>query len=521
MPNTGDDIADALEIDPEDITFGEDDDEKPTTENQEDGEPENGEPEDGELEDGEPEDSEPEDGEPVDDETNDVEADETGSADAEAEAVDNEATGDADDKDTEPVDPAGDKNTDPVEADDGEGTDPIEDANTFDSSDGENIETTKEDIEGKIGTSTDSKDEIDVDGNPLDDETPLEKVDNEDVAGAVDDFDDDAKDDTTDVKDKDDTAATTENPDDVDEFGFGAGDDDRLGSDDESIPEDPDDSDSEDSQPEDGEPEDSEPENGEPDEENTSAHDDVKTEIDETTPTDADELEATDDEETPNGSQDEDSEDETVTDSTDSDGEGAENGDIFGEEEFAEPEIDDTLNEDQPSDDNHEELDTGEGADAADDIFGEPTDGISTDAEENNQDDMDDAPGSNVGNPMDEEGTAPTHYSGHNSDSDKFEAELPATDVDSTGFGATRPTTTTSSGYVKYQGALLIAGIGIVGLFVVKRSRETIVQVTKIFSLTTTLKKKLNWKFFPFSVFRVYKSFLDVRAATVITATYQ
>jgi hypothetical protein len=503
LPNTGDDIADALDIDPEDVTFGEDDEEKPTTENQEDSEPENGEledgepgePEDGEPEDSEPEDSEPEDGEPVNDETNDVDTDETDSADAEAEAIDNEATGAADDKDTEPLDPAGDKNTDPVEADDGEGTDPIEDADTFDSPDGENTETTKEDIEEKIGTS--------IDGNPLDDETPLEKVDNEDVADAVDDFDDDATDDSTDVKDKDDIEATTENPDDVDEFGFGAGDDDRLGSDDETIPEDPEDSDSEDSQPEDGEPEDSEPEdsepeNGEPDEDNTSTHDDVGTEIDETTPTDADEPEATDDEETPNGSHDEDSEYETVTDSTDSDGEGAENGDIYGEEEFAEPEIDDTLNEDQPSDDNLEELETGEGAAAADDIFRESTDGSSTDAEENKQDDLDDAPGSNVGNSVDEEGTAPTHYSGHNSDSDKFEAELPATDVDSTGFGATRPTTTTSSGHVKYQGALLIAGIGIVGLLVVKRSRETIVQVTKIFSLTTTIKKEVELKVFPF-----------------------
>jgi hypothetical protein len=99
---------------------------------------------------------------------------------------------------------------------------------------------------------------------------------------------------------------------------------------------------------------------------------------------------------------------------------------------------------------------------------------------------------------VDEEGTAPTHYSGHNSDSDKSEAALPATDVDSTGFGATRPTTTTSSGHVKYQGALLIAGIGIVGLFVVKRSRETIVQVTNLFSLTTTFEEEVELKVIPF-----------------------
>lgn len=82
--------------------------------------------------------------------------------------------------------------------------------------------------------------------------------------------------------------------------------------------------------------------------------------------------------------------------------------------------------------------------------------------------------------PMDKEEVVPTKYTG-TTDMEDFESgkgSEAADDNDSTDYGTTKATPPTGSGHVKYQGALLIAGVGIVGLLVVKRSRDTIVQVT-------------------------------------------
>ncbi|KAI8575495.1 hypothetical protein K450DRAFT_261467 [Umbelopsis ramanniana AG] len=79
--------------------------------------------------------------------------------------------------------------------------------------------------------------------------------------------------------------------------------------------------------------------------------------------------------------------------------------------------------------------------------------------------------------PLDKEEVVPTKYTGTSDMEDDKASEANTADdndADSTGFGTTK--TIPPTGYVKYQGALLIAGVGIVGLLVVKRSRDTIVQ---------------------------------------------
>lgn len=82
--------------------------------------------------------------------------------------------------------------------------------------------------------------------------------------------------------------------------------------------------------------------------------------------------------------------------------------------------------------------------------------------------------------PMDKEEVVPTKHTGtiDMEDSKSGKESEAANDNDSTYYGTTKATPPTGSGHVKYQGALLITGVGIVGLLVVKRSRDTIVQVT-------------------------------------------
>jgi len=352
-------------------------------------------------------------------------------------------------------------------------------------------ETTKEDASEKIDSSkgsADAEDEI---------KYPTDNLDDEDVTGAADDFD--SADDTIEAGNVDNNG-DIDTEDDIEDSGITTGDDndDVFGDDGEedfTNPETADDEEglgfggtdsenvkfgSEDgdegTSTNDGDPEDIE--DGETQEDNanteSSSQDDFGFKDSETTTTDAD---VPDEDATPvtgHGGMN-DSEGHAINDETSTDGVEVTSGhtktDGISDE--------DSFGKDLAND--NDEPEVGAGASSSDE------DSSSDSKDQGIKDDLDDAAPSkgdpvNNNDIMDEEGSVPTKFPGdhkpHSGSEKEYAADVPPVpnDIDSTGFVTTHPTTTTSNGSVKYQGALLIAGIGIVGLFVVKRSRDTIVQ---------------------------------------------